>query len=541
MVRDRSRSARSFRPCLRHDARSVRVLPTEWDVAQPQIGTIVAIEGGPGYATTDSRDYYLELFAADAGPARAAARRPARHGAVRAASSARRRRSYDGNWVANAEACGAQLGQPADLYTSAGRCGTTSKVVSTRSASRRSTSTATATARSSPQTFAVRYPQRSCGRSCSTPTYPIEGLDPLVPDERDAAAREPRTLLRAQPAHVPHHARRHGRTRRSRAQGADPREPAHDDRPGRRPGRRRTVDPHAAQGARRAAVHATATPGCDARVTSPPWRRCSPATRGRSGAWSAEVADRSGRLQRVRRPGRPRPQSCDRSYSEGAYLAYACSDYPAALERERVVPGAAENQFAAARGRPGAAAHVSPVDEQRSGRTPSSSPTTTACTGRSRASLDPPFPAGGRYPYDADARPERRPRPAHRRVPGARGVRELPPEQLRRGAERRPRHGALRRRRVRGRRSRGTFVETRATGGTEVPGAHPRASDRAALRRGRRGRTAGGRSPRAPTARRPADRRASRVAVEALADVIDRWYAIPGLRAAPASTAASSR
>ena len=30
---------------------------------RPLLGTIVAVEGGPGYATTDSRDYYLELFA----------------------------------------------------------------------------------------------------------------------------------------------------------------------------------------------------------------------------------------------------------------------------------------------------------------------------------------------------------------------------------------------------------------------------------------------------------------------------------------------
>ena len=28
----------------------------------PLLGTIVAVEGGPGYATTASRDYYIELF-----------------------------------------------------------------------------------------------------------------------------------------------------------------------------------------------------------------------------------------------------------------------------------------------------------------------------------------------------------------------------------------------------------------------------------------------------------------------------------------------
>lgn len=32
------------------------------DRAEPPAGTIVAVEGGPGYATTASRDGYLELF-----------------------------------------------------------------------------------------------------------------------------------------------------------------------------------------------------------------------------------------------------------------------------------------------------------------------------------------------------------------------------------------------------------------------------------------------------------------------------------------------
>src|SRR4029453_15375584 len=36
----------------------------EWHPAeQASAGTIVAMEGGPGYPSTGSRDYYLELFA----------------------------------------------------------------------------------------------------------------------------------------------------------------------------------------------------------------------------------------------------------------------------------------------------------------------------------------------------------------------------------------------------------------------------------------------------------------------------------------------
>ena len=45
----------------RNAADSFRVLrPPKYDDAN---GTIVAMEGGPGYATTKSRDYYLDLFA----------------------------------------------------------------------------------------------------------------------------------------------------------------------------------------------------------------------------------------------------------------------------------------------------------------------------------------------------------------------------------------------------------------------------------------------------------------------------------------------
>src|SRR4051812_39346563 len=32
------------------------------DRSQPSLGTMVAVEGGPGYSTTDSRSYYVELL-----------------------------------------------------------------------------------------------------------------------------------------------------------------------------------------------------------------------------------------------------------------------------------------------------------------------------------------------------------------------------------------------------------------------------------------------------------------------------------------------
>ena len=49
----------------------------EWyPAAQAPVGTIVAVEGGPGYASTGSRDSYIELFGGLQHPQPAAGRQP---------------------------------------------------------------------------------------------------------------------------------------------------------------------------------------------------------------------------------------------------------------------------------------------------------------------------------------------------------------------------------------------------------------------------------------------------------------------------------
>jgi hypothetical protein len=53
-------------PFDRHDPRAGTIpIGFEWYPAGSRhaAGTIVAMEGGPGYPSTGSRDYYLELFA----------------------------------------------------------------------------------------------------------------------------------------------------------------------------------------------------------------------------------------------------------------------------------------------------------------------------------------------------------------------------------------------------------------------------------------------------------------------------------------------
>ena len=82
------------------------------------LGTIVAIEGGPGYATTASRDWYLDLFDPlldhrdlllidNRGTGRSEA------------IDCPELQSYEGDYVTNVGLCGAQLGATSDLYGTA--------------------------------------------------------------------------------------------------------------------------------------------------------------------------------------------------------------------------------------------------------------------------------------------------------------------------------------------------------------------------------------------------------------------------------------
>lgn len=85
------------------------------DRSQPPLETIVAVEGGPGYATTHSRSWYLDLF----GPLRGRHdllfvdnRGTGRSGAI----DCPRLQAYQGNYLAAVASCGRQLGDTANLY-----------------------------------------------------------------------------------------------------------------------------------------------------------------------------------------------------------------------------------------------------------------------------------------------------------------------------------------------------------------------------------------------------------------------------------------
>src|SRR5512134_3898320 len=85
---------------------------------KPSLGTIVAVEGGPGYASTDSRDYYLDLFAP------LLARRDvlfvdARGTGTSSFINCPGLESLQGDYLENIRLCGEQLGASSDLYGTA--------------------------------------------------------------------------------------------------------------------------------------------------------------------------------------------------------------------------------------------------------------------------------------------------------------------------------------------------------------------------------------------------------------------------------------
>ncbi len=82
------------------------------------VGAILAIEGGPGYPSTGSRDYYLELFRPflkDHDLLLIDARGTGTSGAI----NCRRLQSYQGSYAKAVRKCGKQLGATSDVYGSA--------------------------------------------------------------------------------------------------------------------------------------------------------------------------------------------------------------------------------------------------------------------------------------------------------------------------------------------------------------------------------------------------------------------------------------
>ena len=138
-------------------------------------GTLVAHEGGPGYATSDSSDYYLDLFA----PLR-------RNHAILLVDERGTGRSdpidcpeaerYTGNAVVHATKCGRRLGARSDLYSTANAADDLAAVLDSLAIPKISLYGDSYGSFFS-QTFTARYPNR-VKVAIFDGTYPITDLDP---------------------------------------------------------------------------------------------------------------------------------------------------------------------------------------------------------------------------------------------------------------------------------------------------------------------------------------------------------------------------
>ena len=486
------------------------------DTGRPQLGTIVAAEGGPGYSTTDSRDYYLDLF----GPLqdrRALLLVDQRGTGLSDPFLCAAAQVYDGNWITNAEACGAQLGERSDLYTSAAAAHDLKAVLDSIGVTQIDLYGDSYGSFFS-QAFAVRYPG-VLRTLVLDATYPISNLDPLY---RTTATRLRENLAIMCARSVATCPTTPGDMvglvdRVLQRIRANPTTTTAPDGTG-----RETTVVFTPRKVLDVLLYTDATPG---------WIREAPA------ALTAFLAGNARPLGRMvaesaidpgasaaRRPGGLRPRAEIRSFSEGAYLAYACTDYPAIWNKASSFP-ARESQYAAAL---------------------AALPTSTFAPWRTLEYADsdfftyeyclhwpvprapePPFPAGGRYPdvstlvlngeldlrtdvYQAQAVASNFPRRTYLEAANMGHVTALYDADACAAA-------IVRR-----------FVQSIGTGDTSCLGRIPehrlvqrfvqRAADapEAAVASGADRSTA-------------ADRRAAWVAVETLADVVDRWYAIPGL------------
>lgn len=486
------------------------------DTARPQVGTIVAAEGGPGYSTTDSRDYYLDLF----GPLqdrRALLLVDQRGTGLSDPFLCAAAQVYDGNWIANAEACGAQLGERSDLYTSAAAAHDLKTVLDSIGVSQIDLYGDSYGSFFS-QAFAVRYPA-VLRTLVLDATYPISNLDPLYL----TSARRLRENLALFC---------------SRSLATCPTTPG--DMVG-------LVDRVLAR-IRANPITTTAPDGTGREITvaftprkvldvllytdgTPGWIREVPAALAAFiagnhrplGRMVAEGAIDPAAASAPRRPGGLRPRAEIRSFSEGAYLAYACTDYPAIWNKQASFSTRA-SQYAATLG---------------------ALPATTFAPWHTAEFADsdffvyeyclrwpapgvpePPFPAGGRYPevptlvlngeldirtdvYQALAAARNFPNSTYIEVPNMGHVTALYDADACAA-------GIVRR-----------FVESISTGDRSCLSriSEHRLVQRFAERVADAPQASVGSAADRST---PADRRVAWVAVETLADVVDRWYAIPG-------------
>jgi len=153
------------------------------DRSRPLLGTIVAVEGGPGYSSTDSRSWFIDLFRPLLDRYQLLIvdnRGTGKSGAILCQPL----QSYKGNYVDAVGKCGRQLGDTADLYGSGNAADDLAEVLDALDINRvhlYGDSYGTFFS----QTFAVRHPDRLHSVMLDA-AYFVEGTDPFYIDTNRA-------------------------------------------------------------------------------------------------------------------------------------------------------------------------------------------------------------------------------------------------------------------------------------------------------------------------------------------------------------------
>jgi len=304
------------------------------DTSRPALPTIVAHEGGPGYSTTASRDLYLDLYRPMM-TRRALLLVDERGTGLSGALYCPEAESYEGDLSANAAACAERLGDSADLYTTAAAAEDMVAVLDELAIDRidlYGDSYGSFFA----QTFAVRHPEYLRSLVLDA-TYPIEGLDPWY-HTTTQRLRENLGLFCARSL------------------------PTCEEDPGEMVALTRQV----VRSLRSDPVTTTAPDGAGSIATvtltprrlldtllftdvTPGYVREYPAAarafiHGNALPLARMVAEALGpSTSTATRPGhypppKPPPNSALRGWSEGAYLAYSCNDYPFLWNEEDPIP-----------------------------------------------------------------------------------------------------------------------------------------------------------------------------------------------------------
>jgi pimeloyl-ACP methyl ester carboxylesterase len=163
---------------------------------KPSLGTIVAVEGGPGYASTASRDYYLDLFAP------LLARRDvlfvdARGTGTSSFINCPELESLQGDYTENVELCGKQLGAASDLYGTALAADDLAAVLDVLGIDRidlYGDSYGTFFG----EAFAIRHPDRIRTLTLDA-AYPVEDQNPWYPDQNRAMRNAFRVVCQRDP------------------------------------------------------------------------------------------------------------------------------------------------------------------------------------------------------------------------------------------------------------------------------------------------------------------------------------------------------